>query len=86
MPENMSLEDLRKENLDLQEKLSQLQQENDSLYKDNETKTAELERVRTINQEYYLKLRAQNSDQAGENQDDDRAPMTCEEFANTITF
>lgn len=83
-PEVNTLEEARAEIVRLTEELATRTTERDN-YSTQLTETNnELERVRTINQEYYLKIRAQH-----EEPDEDDEPEdvpSCEDFARTLTI
>ena len=81
-----TLEDARAEIIRLNEVLTEVQNERDTLSQNNETLTEDNERLRTLNQNYFNKLSAQYSDPEGKNDDEDEEPLSCEEFAKTINI
>lgn len=80
-----TLEDAQAEVLRLQEEVTRLENERDTLSQNNDTLTADVERLRTLNQNYFNKLSAQYSHQP-EKEEEDEEPMSCEDFAKTIHF
>ena len=80
----MTLEEAQAEILRLQEELNTAQSERDN-YSNQLTDTQRaLEKVRTINQEYFLKLTAQHNPPKPD--EDDAEPVSCEDFARTLTI
>lgn len=85
MPDNFNeLEQLRDTNIELQEQVTALTTERDTLSQDNENLKAEAERLRTINQKYYNKLIAQEEQQDKSDDDDEPEIPSCEDFAKTL--
>jgi len=83
----MTLEEAMDKILELQNENEELRTERDTLSQNNATLTADLERVRTKNQEYFNKLTAMYSPQIDkENTDCDQEVESCEEFAKTLNF
>lgn len=80
-----TLEAAQAEIVRLTDELTERTNERDTLSQNNETLTAELDQVRTLNQKYFNKLIAQNTDPDGGQKEEDPAP-SCEEFANTLKF
>ena len=81
----MTLEEAQAQIVELTERVTELETERDSLSQNNETLTADLERVRTLNQRYFEKLQAQTiGNPANENKEEDEEIPTCEEFAKTL--
>lgn len=79
-----TIEEAQAEILRLQQENTELANERDTLSQNNKTLAADLEKVRTLNQDYFNRLTAQYSGQAGKNEDEDDEAPTCEEFAKTI--
>lgn len=81
----MTLEELQAENLRLNEALAEanLEKENYSA-RVNELET-DLEKVRNLNQQYFLKLSAQYKPNQTEEPEEPEAP-TCEDFAKNLTI
>lgn len=82
----MTLEEAQAQIVNLTEKLTEVETERDTLSKNNETLTADLERVRTLNQRYFEKLQAQTLGNPANKEPEDEEVPTCEEFAKTITL
>lgn len=81
----MTLEEAQEQIVTLTERVTELETERDTLSKNNTDLTADLERVRTLNQKYFEKLSMQTLTKP-ENNDEDKEPVSCEEFAKTIKF
>ena len=81
----MTLEEAQAQIVELTEKVTELETERDSLFQKNETLTADIDRVRTLNQRYFEKLQAQTLGKP-EQEDEDEDVPTCEEFAKTINI
>ena len=79
-----TLESAQERILELEELNSQLTAERDTLSQNNESLTADNERLRTKNQDYFNRLVAQD-DAKNKKEDETDEPLTCEEFAKTIT-
>lgn len=80
----MTLEEAQAEIVRLNEELDKANQERESYSTQlNDTKK-DLEKVRQLNQEYFLKLTAQHTP-APADADEDEAP-SCEDFAKTLTI
>lgn len=83
----MTLEEAQAQILAHQERITELENERDTLSQNNATLTADLERVRTLNQQYFNKLSAFYSpQQPKEITDGEKEVKTCEEFAKTINI
>lgn len=80
-----TLEEAQAEILRLQEQVSELTNERDTLSQNNESLSGELESVRKLNQKYFNKLCAQNSPE-GEKEDDEPEAPSCEDFAKTLNI
>ena len=84
-PEFNTLEEARAEIVRLNEELTTVTNERDS-YSTKVTEQAnELEKVRELNQKYFLKLSAQYHPTADPEPGDPDTP-TCEDFAKTLTI
>lgn len=88
MPEITTLEQAQERIVELTEENAQLKTERDTLSKNNETLTSDLENQRTLTQKYFNKLIAQEeTDNQNENGDDEGDDVpTCEEFAKTLNL
>lgn len=81
----MTIEELQAENLRLAEENAALVSERDAAQRDLAESREELERVRTVNQEFYLKLRAQKTDEPDEpGEPEEPQHVSCEELARTL--
>lgn len=81
----MTLEEAQARILELEEQNATLQTENEN-YSTQVTKlSGDLEKVREINQQYFLKLSAQYNPNPAPDHDEPDAP-TCEDFAATLTI
>ena len=83
IPTYETLEQAQEAILDLCDQITTLTTERDTLSQNNDQLKSELETVRTINQKYYLKLRAQAQDQEDKTDDDEKEVPSCEDFART---
>lgn len=81
----MTLEEAQAEILRLNEELTATANERDSFSSKIETLSTDLEKVRNLNQQYFLKLSAQYNPQATPEADDPEI-QPCEEFAKTINI
>ena len=79
-----TIEEARAEILRLQEQVTELTNERDTLSQNNATQAQELESVRKLNQTYFNKLSAQYSQQEGEKDDGEEEAPSCEDFAKTL--
>ena len=84
-PEFNTLEDARAEILRLNEELTTAQTERDNYSAKVNELSGDLEKVRTLNQQYFLKLSAQYNPPKDEDTDEPDTP-TCEDFAKTLTI
>lgn len=82
----MTLEEAQAQILEQQERITALENERDTLSQNNATLTADLERVRTLNQQYFNKLTAFYSPQQDKPNNEDPEVQTCEEFAKTLNI
>lgn len=82
----MTLEEAQAQIVELTERVTELETERDSLSQNNETLTADLQRVRTLNQRYFEKLQAQTLGKPEQEEDEDEETPSCEDFAKTINL
>lgn len=80
-----TLEDAQAEIIRLNEVLTETKNERDTLSQNNETLTADNDRLRKLNQNYFNKLSAQYSPQENKNNNEEEVP-SCVEFAKTINI
>lgn len=80
----MTIEELQAENLRLSEENTALKGENENYSNQVNDLKNELNSVRELNQQFYLKLRAQDAP-AEEDTEEDDTP-SCVEFAKTLTI
>lgn len=79
-----TIEEARAEIIRLQEQVTELTNERDTLSQNNATQAQELESVRKLNQQYFNKLAMQ---QRPQEEDPEPEPVpTCEDFAKTLTI
>ena len=81
----MTLEEALAENLRLNEELTAVTAERDNYCTQINELSSDLEKVRTLNQQYFLKLSAQYNPPKPEDDDEPETP-TCEDFAKTLTI
>lgn len=84
MAEINTIEEARAEILRLEQEVATVTAERETLSQNNTELTEELHRVRTLNQEQFLQLRAQSSKQTDETDDEEQEVLSCEDFAKTI--
>lgn len=84
MPEINTIEEARAEIVRLSDALTAMTNERDTLSQNNETLTQDNERLSRLNQTYFNRIMAQDSNQAGEPEEETEVP-TCEEYARTLT-
>lgn len=82
----MTLEEAQAQIVELTERVTELETERDSLSHNNETLTADLERVRTLNQRYFEKLQAQTLGNPAKDEEDEPEVPSCEDFAKTLNI
>lgn len=85
MAEFNTLEEARAEIIRLNERVTELTNERDTLSQNNTTQAQELESVRKLNQQYFNKLSAQYSPEGEKNDGEEEAP-SCEDFAKTLNI
>lgn len=82
-----TLEEAQAEIIRLNEQVTELTNERDTLSQNNTTLTGELESVRKLNQQYFNKLSAQYShEQDDSDEDEDEEVLSCEDFAKTLNI
>lgn len=81
----MTLEEAQAEILRLEQANTELTNERDTLSQNNNNLTTELERVRTLNQQYFNQLRTQYEPKQKEDQEPEPIP-SCEDFAKTLNI
>ena len=84
MPEFATLEEAQAEILRLNEALTAAETERENYSTKISELSADLEKVRTINQQYFLKLSAQYAPPKPE--DNDEEAPSCEDFAKSLTI
>lgn len=82
----MTLEEAQAEIIRLNEQVTELTNERDTLSQNNTTLTGELESVRKLNQQYFNKLSAQYSHEPDETNNDEEEVQSCEDFAKTLNI
>ena len=80
----MTLEEAQEQIVNLQNSLTEVTNERDTLKANNQKLTDDLTRVRELNQRYFEKLSAQYVPPGGDTGSDDHEEPTCEEFARTL--
>lgn len=80
-----TLEEAQAEIIRLNEQVTQLTNERDTLSQNNTTLTGELESVRKLNQQYFNKLSAQYSPKPDETNKEEEV-QSCEDFARTLNI
>ena len=86
MPTPTTLEDAQSMILDLQQRLTEVETERDSLSQNNAQLSADLARVRTKNQEYFEKLSSYYSPTPDKPNEPEKEVESCEEFAAKLTI
>lgn len=86
MAEINTLEEARAEIIRLNEQVTELTNERDTLSQNNNTLTGELESVRKLNQHYFNKLSAQYSQEPDKNDSGEEEVQSCEDFAKTLNI
>lgn len=81
-----TLEEAQARIVELDEQVAELTNERDTLSQNNTDLAQQLEQVRTLNQKYFNKLCAQNSEPGNKNDNEEKEVPTCEEFAKTLTI
>lgn len=86
MPDFNTIEEARAEILRLQDQVTELTNERDTLSQNNATQAQELESVRKLNQQYFNKLSQQYIPEADKNGNEVEEVPTCEDFAKTLNI
>lgn len=86
IPEFNTLEEARAEIVRLNEELTTVTNERDSYSTKVTEQAGELEKVRNLNQQYFLKLSAQYIPTPNPDEDDEQDAPSCEDFAKTLTI
>ena len=86
MPEFNTLEEARAEIIRLNDIITELANERDTLSQNNTTLSQELESVRKLNQSYFNRLCAQYPQEPGEKENEAFAEPSCEDFAKTLNI
>lgn len=81
-----TLEEARAEIVRLNEQVTQLTNERDTLSQNNATQAQELESVRKLNQQYFNKLSQQFIPTEDKTNDDEPEVLSCEDFAKTLNI
>lgn len=81
----MTLEEAQAEIIRLNEQVTTLTNERDTLSQNNVTLSQELESVRKLNQQYFNKLSAQYLPGQDKN-DEEEEVQSCEDFAKTLNI
>lgn len=84
MPEFNTIEEARAEILRLNEQVTELTNERDTLSQNNATLSGELEDVRKLNQQYFNKLSQQYIPTEDKKDDLEGEVPSCEDFAKTL--
>lgn len=82
----MTLEEAQAEIIRLNEQVTELTNERDTLSQNNTTLTGELESVRKLNQQYFNKLSAQYSQEPDKTDNEEEEVQSCEDFAKTLNI
>ena len=83
-PEINTIEEARAEILRLEGELATATETNNNYATQVNTLTGELAKVRELNQEMFLQLRADTKTE--DKSEDDAEPMSCEDFAKTLSI
>lgn len=85
-PDYKTVEEAKAKILELQQQVTELTNERDTLSQNNKQLQDEKESLRTLNQKYFNQLSAQFQDQEDENNNDEEEVQSCEEFAKTLNI
>lgn len=80
----MTLEEAQARILELQDQVTELTNERDTLSQNNATLSGELEDVRKLNQQYFNKLSQQYIPAEDRKDDPEEEVPSCEDFAKTL--
>lgn len=81
-----TLEEAQAEILRLNDELTERTNERDTLSHNYDVLQQDNDRLRTLNQNYFNKLSAQYSPDAGKTNEPEKEAPTCEEYANTLNI
>lgn len=81
MAEITTIEEARAEILRLQDQVTELTNERDTLSQNNADQAQELEKVRKLNQQYFNKLSQQHTPTPEDPEDEEPEIPSCEAFA-----
>lgn len=85
-PTYKTVEEAQAKILELQQQVTELTNERDTLSQNNKQLQDEKESLRTLNQKYFNQLSAQFQDQEDENNNGEEEVPSCEEFAKTLNI
>ena len=80
----MTLEEAQEQIVTLQASLTEITTERDALRTNNENLTADLNRVRELNQRYFARLSQQFAPPGSDQQNEEPHAPTCEDFARSL--
>ena len=80
----MTLEEAQEQIVNLNEQLTETTNERDTLRKNNENLTADLNRVRELNQRYFERLSQQFVPPGSNSVNEEPPEPTCEDFARSL--
>ena len=81
-----TIEEAQAEIIRLNEQLTEVTNERDTLSQNNKTLVDDNDRLRTLNQNYFNKLSAQYVPADDKNKKDEEEVASCEEVANSINI
>ena len=82
----MTLEEAQAEIVRLNDRVTELTNERDTLSQNNNTLTEDNERLRRLNQNYFNKLSAQFPTQEDKKDKEEKEVVSCVDFAKTLTI
>lgn len=85
-PTYATVEEAQARIVELQEQLTEVTNERDTLSQNNEKLTGELDQVRALNQKYFNKLTAQYTPAEDEKEEREEEVPSCEDFARTLNI
>ena len=80
----MTLEEAQEQIVSLNEQITEITNERETLRKNNEKLTADLNRVRELNQRYFERLSQQFVPPGPDPQNEEPPSPTCEDFARSL--
>lgn len=80
----MTLEEAQEQIVNLNEQLTEITNERDTLRANNENLTADLNRVRELNQRYFERLSQQFVPPGSNSANEEPNEPTCEDFARSL--